>query len=190
METGFHANSLKLSEGPHCSGNPVPPWLRTEAPFVVISGGQTGVDRAALDAARDNNLLSGGWCPAGRLAEDGRIPEMYPLMETPTSEYAVRTEWNVRDSDGTLILTRENLTGGTRLTAVLALRYNKPLLVVDLSSVTDPERLAQRIIEWLRLHKIRVLNVAGPRESTCPGIYARAKWVLDALFTKMAHFGR
>ena len=156
---------------------------------MVISGGQTGVDRAALDAARESNFPHGGWCPAGRLAEDGPISETYPLIETPTTEYAVRTEWNVRDSDGTLILTRETLTGGTRLTAILALRYNKPLLVVDLARITDPEQLAQRIIGWLRLHKIRVLNVAGPRESTCPGIYARAKRVLDVLLAKMRQSG-
>lgn len=189
METDLHANSVKPSERPDCCRRPIPPWLRSHAPFVVISGGQTGVDRAALDAARENSLPHGGWCPAGRLAEDGPIAEIYPLIETPTAEYAVRTEWNVRDSDGTLILTRESLTGGTRLTAILALRYNKPLLVVDLARITDPEQLSQRIIEWLRLHKIRVLNVAGPRESTCPGIYARAKRVLDALFAKMRQSG-
>ncbi len=189
METGFQANSVKRSGSPGCFRQPIPPWLMTQAPFVVISGGQTGVDRAALDAARESNLAHGGWCPAGRLAEDGRIPEIYALIETPTAEYAVRTEWNVRDSDGTLILTSENLTGGTRLTAVIALRYNKPLLVVDLARIGDPEQIAQRILEWLRMHKIRVLNVAGPRESTCPGIYARAKRVLDAVLTKLGRPG-
>lgn len=137
----------------------------------VISGGQTGVDRAALDVAIALEIPHGGWCPSGRLAEDGRIPDHYQLRETGSPDYAVRTEWNVRDSDATLILTRGELVGGTRLTAILALRYVKPLCVINLAEVAVP----RNALQWLLRHKIRALNVAGPRESTCPGIYHAAK---------------
>lgn len=163
-----------------------PPWLQNcDATIVVISGGQTGVDRAALDAAREKGFPHGGWCPKGRLAEDGRIPDAYQLWETDSSEYATRTEWNVRDSQGTLVLTRGELTGGTKLTVILALRYGKPILVVDLDTLRDTESLAERILSWLRLHEIRVLNVAGPRESSCPGIYQQARQLLQVLLEKL-----
>ena len=100
----------------------------------VISGGQTGVDRAALDVAVELGLIGGGWCPAGRLAEDGTIPEHYPLTETPTPEYEERTEWNVRDSDGTLILTIGEPSGGTAHTIECALAQAKPYFVLDLEA--------------------------------------------------------
>lgn len=144
----------------------------------VISGGQTGVDRAALDAAIRLNIPHGGWCPLGRLAEDGQIPDHYQLQETHSTDYAVRTEWNVRDSDATLILTKGELSGGTRLTAVFALRYSKPLRVVNLADNPSPKT----VVDWLLAHKVRTLNVAGPRESTCPGIYQAAKAYLCDLF--------
>src|SRR5512134_3746342 len=99
----------------------------------VVSGGQTGVDRAALDAALALGLPCGGWCPRGRRAEDGAIPLHYPLRETPTARYPQRTEWNVRDSDGTLILTRGRPRGGTAYTISVARRLGRPLLVVDLA---------------------------------------------------------
>src|SRR4051794_16307480 len=98
----------------------------------IISGGQTGVDRAALDVALELDLPCGGWCPRGRRSEDGAIPDRYPLSETPSEEYPERTEWNVRDSDGTLILTRGTPDRGTALTQRLANRHRKPLFVVDL----------------------------------------------------------
>lgn len=158
------ANEGSCAESPRCS-------LR------VISGGQTGVDRAALDAAMMLNIPHGGWCPRGRLAEDGRIPDRYRLRETDSSEYAVRTEWNVRDSDATLIVTRGEMSGGTKLTAVLALRYSKPLLVIDLTENSLPINAAQ----WLLRHNVRTLNIAGPRESTCPGIYEAARGFLSEL---------
>lgn len=100
----------------------------------IVSGGQTGVDRAALDTALELGLPCGGRCPRGRKAEDGPIPARYPLTETSSAEYAQRTEWNVRDSDGTLVLTRGQPTGGTALTIELAERLGKPYLVVDLES--------------------------------------------------------
>ncbi|PSQ85488.1 MAG: molybdenum cofactor carrier, partial [Bacteroidetes bacterium QH_2_63_10] len=88
----------------------------------IISGGQTGVDRAALDAALAFNVPVGGWCPKGRRAEDGQIPDRYPLEETPSEAYEQRTAWNVRDSDGTLIITDGSLEGGTALTMTEARR--------------------------------------------------------------------
>ncbi|MCC6144396.1 MAG: putative molybdenum carrier protein [Candidatus Hydrogenedentes bacterium] len=143
----------------------------------VVSGGQTGVDRAALDAAMRYDLPVGGWCPKGRLAEDGPISPAYPLEETPTAVYQERTLWNVRDSDGTLILTSGEPVGGTALTIAFARQEHKPHLVIDLAK--DP-RIAP-VQNWLRAHNIRVLNVAGPRESTVPGIYAMARQFLEAL---------
>ena len=97
----------------------------------IVTGGQTGVDRATLDTALSLFLPVRGWCPKGRLAEDGVIPSVYPLQETTSTDYAVRTEWNVRDSDATLILAYGSLTGGTKLTEELAQRYNRPSLVLN-----------------------------------------------------------
>lgn len=151
------------------AGAPLPDAART--PSKVVSGGQTGVDRAALDAATEAGLPVDGWCPRGRRAEDGPIAERYPLRETPSEAYAQRTEWNVRDSDATLILYRGKLAGGTRLTAELAERYRRPVLALDLAA--DPDPRAAR--EWLHVKDVRVLNVAGPREQHAPGIYHEAR---------------
>jgi hypothetical protein len=136
----------------------------------IVSGGQTGVDRAALDAALDLGLPCGGWCPRGRRAEDGPIPDRYLLAETPTDEYPQRTEWNVRDSDGTLILTRGAPDRGTALTARLAARLRKPCLEVDLNDPPSPAAVRA----WAQAHEVWVLNVAGPRESHAPGIHGQA----------------
>ena len=144
----------------------------------IISGGQTGVDRAALDAALELSLACGGWCPRGRRAEDGPIPERYPLVETPWEGYPQRTEWNVRDSDGTLVLVYGSPDRGTALTIELARRYRKPLLTVELSAQVD----VASVLAWGQDHVVRVLNVAGPRESRCPGIYARALEFLRQVF--------
>jgi hypothetical protein len=137
----------------------------------IVSGGQTGVDRAALDTALALGLPSGGWCPRGRKAEDGPIPDRYPLTETTSADYAQRTEWNVRDSDGTLVLTRGEPAGGTALTIELAQRLGKPCLVVDLNANPD----AGMVRTWLGEQNIHVLNVAGPRESQSPGIHEAAQ---------------
>ena len=137
----------------------------------IVSGGQTGVDRAALDAALELGYAIGGWCPNGRRAEDGRVPERYPLRETPARAYRQRTEWNVRDADATLVLFRGDLSGGTRLTADLAARYTRPLLLVDLAVPEPPCAVRQ----WLRQRRVAVLNVAGPREESAPGIYRGAR---------------
>jgi hypothetical protein len=144
----------------------------------VVSGGQTGVDRAALDAARALGLPCGGWCPRGRLAEDGPIDLAYALVETPSTDYAQRTEWNVRDSDGTLVLVRGRATGGTALTIAVARRQGKPLLVVDLARDPSPAEAAQ----WIEAGTIGVLNVAGPRETQKPGIGREARLFLERLF--------
>jgi predicted Rossmann-fold nucleotide-binding protein len=139
--------------------------------LTLTSGGQTGVDRAALDVALELGLRCGGWCPKGRRAEDGVISARYLLRETPSDDYAQRTEWNVRDADATLVLTRGEPTEGTALTIELAARHQKPCLVVDLNAEPQPQAVA----DWVARHRPRTLNVAGPRESKSPGIYERAR---------------
>jgi hypothetical protein len=136
----------------------------------IVSGGQTGVDRAALDTAIALGIPHGGWCPRGRLAEDGTIPARYHLTENSSPEYAARTEQNVRASDGTLVLSVGEPTDGTALTCRLARRHAKPLLVVDLACPPEPEK----VWSWIVTSEIGVLNVAGPRESTHPGVHRRA----------------
>lgn len=149
----------------------------------VVSGGQTGVDRAALDAALALGFPCGGWCPRGRKAEDGPIDQRYPLEETPSARYSQRTRWNVRDSDGTLILTEGPPTGGTDLTRRVAERLGRPCHVVDLSRT----RAVVPVVSWIRSNGIGVLNIAGPRESTCPGIGKRAKKYLNGLLERWTH---
>lgn len=133
------------------------------------------MDRAALDAAIALGVPVGGWCPRGRLAEDGPIDPRYPLRETPASGYPQRTEWNVRDSDGTLVLTRGRPSGGTALTIALARQHRRPVFVLDLSA--EPE--VAPLLHWLDAEGISVLNVAGPRESQQPGIQREARSFLE-----------
>lgn len=140
----------------------------------IVSGGQTGVDRAALDAALALGVPCGGWCPKGRLAEDGTIDARYPLVETRSARYEQRTSANVRDSDATLIVARGELTGGTAYTAQVARELGRPLLVVAPESREVP-----RVVDWLAKQRVRVLNVAGPRESGAPGIQAEARRFLE-----------
>lgn len=145
----------------------------------IVSGGQTGVDRAALDVALELGLPCGGWCPRGRKAEDGAISARYPMTETPTAEYSQRTEWNVRDSDATLVLTRGQPSGGTALTIELAQRLAKPHLVVDLDAHPD----VSAVQAWIERGKVGVLNVAGPRESQNRGTQAAASDLLRRVLT-------
>jgi hypothetical protein len=134
----------------------------------VISGGQTGVDRAALDVALDLGIDAGGWCPAGRRAEDGSIPGRYPLRETPAPDYEQRTEWNVWEADGTLILTMGSPGGGTAYTIEIAEAVGRPCRVVDLTGLTSEHEFsetAEGVRQWLEEEGVGVLNVAGPRAS-------------------------
>jgi predicted Rossmann fold nucleotide-binding protein DprA/Smf involved in DNA uptake len=146
----------------------------------IISGGQTGADRAALDAALERKFPCGGWCPAGRIAEDGPIPAEYPLMETPSKKYEQRTEKNVIDSDATLIITSGEPEGGTALTVELARRHKKPCIIIDIEKDKRKEILSH-ISEWLRNMDIEVLNVAGPRKSKNQKIYPAVKHIIKKL---------
>ncbi len=136
----------------------------------IVSGGQTGVDRAALDVALELGLGAGGWCPLGRRAEDGVIPRRYPLRETEDVAYDARTRLNVRDSGATLILCHGPPGGGTALTIEMARELGRPHLVVDLAGGADPAAVRA----WLGGLETQVLNVAGPRQGTSPGIHAKA----------------
>jgi len=147
----------------------------------IVSGGQTGVDRAALDAARQVGVPIGGWCPRGRRAEDGPIDAKYPLRETPSGEYAQRTARNVRDSDGTLVIARDAVAGGTAWTVEVAERLNKPLLQCKIN-----ETPGTAVSTWVEQHGIRVLNVAGPRASEAPGIYAAAMSLIKQVLQQTA----
>jgi hypothetical protein len=147
----------------------------------LVSGGQTGADRAALDWAIARGVPHGGWCPRGRKAEDGTIARDYRLAETPSDGYLQRTEWNVRDSEGTVILSLSPaLTGGSKKTAEIAQQLGKPWL--HLSKDASRGDAGSRLRRFLQEHHIRVLNVAGPRASTEPGIGEFVKAALDSAF--------
>ncbi len=164
----------------------------------IISGGQTGVDRAALDVAIYREIPHDGWCPKGRRAEDGRIPDSYQLKENTSTNYAIRTEQNVIDSDGTLILYRVKLRGGSKLTQFLARRHNRPCLCIDLtksksdvasgeSDATD-NPMAAGVRAWIFSENISVLNIAGPRASSAPGIgEASCEFLLSVLSNVGCH---
>lgn len=150
----------------------------------VISGGQTGVDRAGLDAAVDAGIPIGGYCPNGRRAEDGVIPEQYPLVELESPEYWCRTEKNVLESDGTLIINKGALAEGTQLTHDFTVKHGKPNLIVQLDAdqVIEPAD----VIRWVRGQFIKTLNIAGPRESKhAGGIHAEAFAYLEKVFTML-----
>lgn len=147
----------------------------------IVSGGQTGVDRAALDIALERGIPCGGWCPAGRHADDGVIPERYPLQETAEMDHTIRTEHNVRDSDGTLMLYRGALQGGTAYAVLMARHLSRPVLAINLDDSFDVDAVAN----WVRSNRIRVLHVGGQRESSCPGIYRSAKHKLEDLLVRL-----
>ena len=149
--------------------------------LTIISGGQTGADRAALDFAIAHGIPHGGWCPKGRRAEDGSLDARYQMRETESKDYRQRTRRNVADSDATLILNLGELANGSLATRHFAERVNKPVRVVALDA-GDLATEAARVHEWLADNAIAVLNVAGPRESKRPGIYRNALAFLELLY--------
>lgn len=166
----------------------------------IISGGQTGVDRAALDAAIKHRVDCGGWCPAGRLDEFGRIPDRYPVKELERGDkerrspdrlgrrgdcsqaergsFADRTLANVKDSDGTAVIYLDELRGGTEFTVECCVKRERHHQLIVAAKVS-PENAAQLIVDFVREHKIDILNVAGPRQSEWPGGYDYAFRVMD-----------
>lgn len=150
----------------------------------IISGGQTGADRAALDWAIARGIPCGGWCPKGRNAEDGPLDQRYPLIETPTFRYIQRTEWNARDSDATVLFTiAPELTEGSLATAFKAAKHNRPWLHLSQEILNgDASRAADFLQGFITRHEIAILNVAGPRGSKEPNVGRWVQAVLEATF--------
>ena len=145
----------------------------------IVSGGQTGADRAALDWAISRSIPHGGWCPKGRKAEDGTLDARYNLKESPSANYLQRTEWNARDSDGTVIFSLAPvLTGGSLKTQVFAAKHRKPHAHIH-AGMYAPEAA---LLRFIAAHGIKSLNVAGPRGSKEPGVYDFVIRVLDGAF--------
>jgi len=147
----------------------------------IVSGGQTGVDRAALDGAMEVNFSVGGWCPKERIAEDGKIDTKYPLIETNSQNYTIRTEKNVIDSDGTLVFINKELEGGTLNTVKYCEKHKKPVKVVDTNKDFD----ISSILNWIKENDIATLNIAGPRASKQPKIYNKVKPIIKDLLNKI-----
>jgi predicted Rossmann-fold nucleotide-binding protein len=150
----------------------------------IISGGQTGVDRAALDAALELGFPCGGSCPEDRAAEDGTIPARYPITPLAGADYSERTLQNVLDADGTVIVCHGVPRGGTRLTLVQCQRHRKPFLVIDSATTTRADAVGE-VSRFLREHPIRVLNVAGPRASEWPEGYGFVHAVMRDVLAKV-----
>ena len=146
----------------------------------IVSGGQTGADRAGLDAALGARFPCGGWCPKGRKAEDGRIPEKYPLKETESADYIKRTEKNVVDSDGTIVFTSGNPTGGSKITIKYAEKHKRPWFHMDIDTATA-EQAAEKILVWIEKEHIKNLNIAGSRGSKNPVIYKRVYEIIKKM---------
>ena len=144
----------------------------------IISGGQTGVDRAALDVALVNGIQCGGWSPAGRLDEFGKIPDHYPVQELPGSGFAERTLQNVKDSNGTVVIYAAELCGGTEQTVRFCVEVRRPYQLIDASEITTAAA-SQLIADFVRTNRIDILNVAGPRQSEWPHGYDYASRVLE-----------
>ena len=150
----------------------------------LVSGGQTGVDRAALDVALKNGIDCGGWCPTGRLDEVGRIPDRYPLKELEHGGFTERTLENVKDSDGTLIIYSRKLSGGTEQTVRYCVERERPHELIDASKIST-EEAARSIANLVRKHRIDILNVAGPRQSEWPEGYDYAFRALEAFLNSI-----
>ncbi|MFA5191135.1 MAG: putative molybdenum carrier protein [Verrucomicrobiia bacterium] len=145
----------------------------------IVSGGQTGADRAALEFAIEHNISHGGWCPKGRRAEAGPIDPRYNLMETPSANYEQRTEWNVRDSEATVIFTLSpELSGGSKKTEDFAKKHAKKCLHLH-AKLETPAVFLTKFVEY---HKVQVLNVAGTRGSKEPTVGQFVKRVLEEAF--------
>ena len=150
----------------------------------IRSGGQTGVDRAALDAALELGIRTAGYVPLGRSAEDGRIPDVYPgLVEIPSADPLVRTAMNIDSSDGTLLISRGDLIGGSAFTLERAASSGKPVIHVDLS-IIEISQAAAKVAMWITDNKVRILNIAGPRASDDPKIYGYARELIKAILPK------
>lgn len=156
----------------------MPSWI----PKKIISGGQTGVDRAALDWAISRVIDHGGWCPRGRLAQDGCLPSRYLLRETLSSGYSQRTRLNIEEADATLLVHFGPLMGGSELTQRLAFKLAKPLALFDASQPWSGQIVSMQT--WLSSNSSHVLNIAGPSAQRHPGIYETTLKVLDQLFSK------
>jgi hypothetical protein len=153
-------------------------------PSKIISGGQTGADRAALDAALELGVAIGGWVPKGRKAEDGPVADHYTgLQETESGHYETRTRYNVRDADATLIITHGELHGGSRYARDEAESQDKPWLHVDLDEWSK-ENAVLAIRSWLSRLDVKTLNIAGPRESSDPGIYKATRDIVRIILKK------
>lgn len=152
--------------------------------WMIISGGQTGVDRAALDAAIECGIPHGGFVPKGRLAEDGKLPAKYKVKEMPSTDYSDRTRANVDSADATLVIFRGRLMGGTLLTWEYAKNRGRLVKMIDLKMM-GPQTAAEQILTWVKEITPTRLNVAGPRESTHPGIYRETLPILKAAFSSL-----
>ncbi len=152
----------------------------------IVSGGQTGVDRAGLDWAITNGIAHGGWCPKGRIAEDGILDSKYQLLEMVHGSYRQRTKQNVIDSDGTLILNIGDLAGGTLATLKFAQQLKKPVFIMQLDDMQESG--SAEFVRWLKINEILTLNVAGPRESKRPGIYFKTIDYLNRTKTFFPYF--
>jgi len=153
--------------------------------FSIVSGGQSGVDRGALDAALQAGVSCGGWCPSDCMAEDGVIDARYGLVPLPQGGYAERTRRNAEDSDATLILYFGELEGGTALTAACCKKLGRPLLLIDALTMC-PEQAAERACDFVMRHAVQRLNVAGPRASKTPAAHAYASNTVSRILTLLA----
>jgi len=150
----------------------------------IISGGQTGADRAALDFAIKNNIPYGGWLPRGRTTEDGTLPLTYNLQEMPTGDYSKRTEMNVLDSDGTVIVSNGFLKTGSALTREFAIQHKKPWIHLDMKELSIKEAVTA-LLSWLEENEIKVLNIAGPRAGNDSTIHDTTLRLLETAFFRI-----
>jgi len=166
--------------------------MSTAAPSItlkrIVSGGQTGVDRGALDAAMTNGFDCGGWVPGDRTAEDGVISDRYPVTPLPNGNYQQRTRLNVVDSDGSVILYDGSLTGGTRLTRDLCELTDRPCLLIDACETSDPIAAAEAVLKFIEDNQIATLNVAGPRASGWPAGYHFAAAVVEEVILRSPNY--